>query len=999
MAQEAASFPDGVSDSASIHLMPPVDSSAPKNVEEAQEQFHRLSIGTASPAVAATVASSSSDLNSNNNNNNNVNTSTRQLQSSSDQSSTSESSFLSPNDIKNENPSSSSSNFNFSNSSPSSITPTAPSSSSTPPDPLTLNNPKSYPLIHCPQDTPEHLKISGRIINALSNLPHAIVHNPDTNTFDIRHRRGNSALYSALNLIKSHKEWESVIVAWTGEIESTNTTAMDNVPQEDVDQKDLKPETIKYLEERLNAAEVDHYGQVHPVWLLGRDQSRWREYAENIIWPILHYIQGEPTDGRREQGWWRDYVTLNEAYAEKIISVYQEGDIIWVHDYYLLLLPQILRMKLPKAYIGVFLHSPFPSSEYFRLLPKRKELLEGMLGANLVATQSYAFSRHFISACTRLLNLESSPNYISAYGVHVSVDTIPIGIDAERVEREAFDNSVDAKVKALQQLYPGKKLIIGRDRLDSVRGVVQKLYAFEMFLNLYPEWINKVILIQVTSPAYSNTIKTEKKIAEMIAHINGTYGTLEYVPIQHYPRHVARDEYFALLRAADLGLITSVRDGMNTTSLEFVVCQKKKHSPLVLSEFTGTAGLLVDSIQVNPWDSVGVAQTIHQCLMQSEERNQAVESNLYTTVTSNTVQDWVVRFLSRLVHNLSRHDQSYMTPTLDRALLLQKYQNASKRLFLFDYDGTLTPIVREPSAAIPSARLYKTLELLTADPRNHVWIISGRDSQFLDQWLGRIKALGFSAEHGCFLKSEGNTEWVNLAQQVDMSWRKAAQEIFNYFTERTQGSHVEVKQAALTWHHRRADPEFGQFQAHELKKQLEKKLLPKYDVEIMTGKANIEVRPRQFNKGEIVKRLIREFGEPDGEGDATRPGFIYCLGDDATDEDMFKILRNISLSNESLSAGPISAPSTAGSVITADGLELKESVSETNEKATKAAYERGADGLFPVTVGPANKKTQAAWHLIDPFAVLDSLAVLTGEIPLQEVIGVVSINERGEVRQ
>ncbi|VVT49671.1 uncharacterized protein SAPINGB_P002385 [Magnusiomyces paraingens] len=896
LGEEAASFPDTVSDKAAISLMPSVDSSAPRSIEEAQE--HRLSLDAEVDPLDDSPPPTS-----------------------------------------------------------------APSSSSS----GTTANP--YPLIYNPKDSPSNLHVSGRVINALSQMPHAVVYNTDDKTFDLRHRRGNSALYSALSFLKNHEHWESLIVAWTGEIETKATVALDNIHQDNVD---ISAEDAKLIEQKYRERETE-YGETHPIWLLGQDQFRWREYAEKIIWPILHYIQGEPTDGIQEQQWWRSYLAFNEAYANRIIDIYKPGDIIWIHDYYLLLLPQLLRMKLPNAYIGSFLHSPFSSSEYFRVIPKRKELLEGMLGANLVATQSYAFSRHFISACTRLLNLESRPNYISAYGVHVSVDTIPIGIDTEAVERDAFSPIVDKKVSALRSLYPSMKLIIGRDRLDSVRGVVQKLYAFEMFLNLYPEWIGKVVLIQVTSPAYANTDKMEEKIAEMISHINGTYGSLDYSPIQHYPRHVARDEYFALLRGADLGLITSVRDGMNTTSLEFVICQKFKNSPLILSEFTGTAGLLVDAVQVNPWDSVGVAQTINQCLLQSPERNAVVQDHLYKTVTSNTVHDWVVRFLSRLIHNLSRHDQSHMTPTLDRALLLQQYQKAEKRLFLFDYDGTLTPIVREPSAAIPSARLYKTLELLTSDPRNHVWIISGRDSEFLDKWLGHNKAIGFSAEHGCFFKNEGSSEWVNLAEQVDMSWRNDARAIFDYFTERTQGSHVEVKQAALTWHYRRADPELGQFQAQALKAQLEKQLVSKYDVEVMEGKANIEVRPRQFNKGEIVKRLVREIGEG---LDGGRPGFVYCLGDDKTDEDMFTVVSGLST--------PSVEPSGDN-----------EEVSESNAKAAKAAYERGLDGLFPVTVGPANKRTGAAWHLIDPEAVLDTLAVLTGEIPLEEVVGLVDIDERG----
>lgn len=901
-----------------------------------------------------------------------------------------------------------------SSSSSSSTSDSSSSDSSTPSSPSTPSLDSNYPLIHRLCDAPNHLGLSGRIINVLSSLPYAVVQDANKK-YHVRHRRGKSALYSALASIHAHPEWSSLLVGWTGEIEGHKK--LSSMSLEEINAKNLSDDQKADIESQLNTAGRDLYGEIRTVWLNG-DAQGYRAYAENTIWPILHYIQSQPTDGVEEQSWWRCYVALNEAFAEAILSIYKPGDIIWIHDYYLFLLPQLLRMRLPNAYIALFIHSPFPSSEYFRVLPRRKELLEGMLGANLVATQSYNFSRHFISSCTRLLSLESKPTYISAYGVHVSVDTIPIGIDAHAVERDAFCLEIDMKVEALHALYPGKKLIIGRDRLDSVEGVVQKLYSYEMFLTLYPEWIGKVVLIQVTSPSYFNAAQTDSKIAEMISKINGAFGTLEYSPIQHYPRHIARDEYLALLRAADLGLITSVRDGMNTTSLEFVVCQKKKHSPLILSEFTGTAGLLVDSIQVNPWDSIAVGHTIHQCLSQASERDTAIEKNLYNTVISNTVQDWVTRNLSRLIYNLSRHDQSYLTPTLDRTLLLQKYNAAKNRLFMFDYDGTLTPIVREPSAAIPSARLYKSLHLLLEDPKNHVWIISGRDSQFLEKWLGSSsslgKSLGFSAEHGCFYKDVGSANWINLSKQVDMSWRKDALRIFDYFTERTQGSHTELKQAAITWHHRRADPEFGLFQAGELKKQLEKEIAPKYDVEIMAGKANIEVRPRQFNKGEIVKKLIEKYTVVDADGKVSVPDFVYCLGDDKTDEDMFKAVRNVA--NREVNAAAAASKNGSGKagydgaketvVYVVEDVDDEDdddpissevkatlgrkplAVTEKNEHAVKFAYERGgSQGLFPVTVGPANKRTSAAWHLVDPEAVLESLAILTGEVSIQDVPG------------
>ncbi len=794
--------------------------------------------------------------------------------------------------------------------------------------------------------------LSGRIINVTTTLPSVIFHNEESNAWDVRHTRGNSALYSSYYYLDQQTSWDTLLVGWTGELlqnESGNATNSDN------DGLYLSDDEKSQLESKIRSANKSE--KIYPVWLLQKDQQRWRKYAENIIWPALHYIQSEPSDGKQEAQWWHDYVRFNEAYATKIISLYKKGDIIWIHDYCLLLLPQILRMKIPNANIGLFMHAPFPSSEYFRCLSKRKELLEGMLGANLVAFQSYSFARHFISSCARLLGCEVSPNHVSAFGVHVAIDSLPIGIDTTKVENDCFNNpEIDIKVNAIRQLYgEDKKIIVGRDRLDTVRGVVQKLQAFEMFLSNYPEWRNKVVLIQVSSPAYLHAAKVEKKVSELVAHINGTFGELHFAPVQHYPMRIAKEEYLALLRVADLGLITSVRDGMNTTSLEFVCCQKENYSPLILSEFTGTAGTLIDSIQVNPWDSIAVANAINECLKMSEEKKKSIELKLYKHVTENTVQRWSSTFLERLIKNLKSNLDTHVTPALNRPKLFEDYSNATKkRLFLFDYDGTLTPIVKEPSAAIPSILLTNTLEKLSQDPKNEIWIISGRDQEFLEKWVGsKNKKLGLSAEHGCFIKEINSPNWINLIENSDMSWQKDVLEVFNYYTERTQGSFVEVKKAALTWHYRRSDPDFGSYQARECKNHLELSVGKKYDIEVMSGKANLEVRPKFVNKGEIVKRLVQNIIKESGKN----PDFILCLGDDQTDEDMFRALNDL----------------------------------ELNSKETC--------NFYPVTVGPAAKKTIAKSHLLDPHQVLETLGLLNGDINLFESAGTVDIDDRGHLKR
>ncbi|KAH7349105.1 glycosyltransferase family 20-domain-containing protein [Pyrenochaeta sp. MPI-SDFR-AT-0127] len=823
------------------------------------------------------------------------------------------------------------------------------------------------------------LNLTGRIISATFAVPYSLGHSPG-NEWELSPRRGTSALFDSFSyLASSSSPWNHTLVGWTGEISSVKTAAAPavqaptnkaaapipvdpkkpaQVPQQPSALR-IGREDRERLEKQL---ERDHGGKIVPVWLVdevddGKDeyilksQSHWRTYAEHELYTLFHYKQNEPADGRAARKSWADYYRMNKLFADRILEIYQPGDIVMVHDFYLLLLPSLLRQRLPNIYIGFFLHIPFPSSEFYRCLSRRKEILEGVLGANMIGFQSYSYSRHFSSCCTRILGFDSSSAGVDAYGAHVAVDVFPLGINAVSTQKQAFgDSRIDERIKGIREMYAGKKVIVGRDRLDAVRGVVQKLQAFEMFLKKYPEWQGKVVLIQVTSPSGVRTDrgdgaqeKVVNKISDLAAKINGVYGSLDFTPVRHFPQYLSPEEYFALLRIADIGLITSVRDGMNTTSMEYVICQQENHGPLILSEFSGTSGSLSNAMHINPWDLGGVADAINDALKLSPEDRTEQHKKLYKHVVANNVQSWTNNYLKRLMTNLSSFDQSFATPALDRAKLLFQYRQAKKRLFMFDYDGTLTPIVKEPSAAIPSDRVIRTLKTLAADPANSVWIISGRDQAFLDEWMGHITELGLSAEHGSFMRHPRSEDWINLTDKEDMSWQDEVINTFQHYTERTQGSFIERKKIALTWHYRRADPEYGAFQARECQKHLERTVVKKYDVEVMTGKANLEVRPRFVNKGEIAKKLVLEYGDGPGEP----PEFVLCLGDDFTDEDMFRSLLQSNLP---------------------------------------------ADHVFSVTVGASSKQTLASWHLVEPSDVISCISLLNGSADAGNV-GAVAVVE------
>ncbi|KAL1311044.1 hypothetical protein AAFC00_001259 [Neodothiora populina] len=819
-----------------------------------------------------------------------------------------------------------------------------------------------------PRDAHPGLHLSGNVISASFCVPYDITHASE-GEWILTSRRGTSALFDSFAYLSSPESpWNHTLIGWTGEIkrssiehphQKANMTSMDiaplnkasapiPVPGHAQTSQAAQHEGLRISEaDRLSLnkqLERDQGGKIIPVWLpdemdgdvmILKEQNKWRRYAEHELYTLFHYKQNEPTDGRSIRKSWADYFRLNKAFADKILETYKPGDVVLIHDYHLLLLPSLLRQRVPNIYIGFFLHVPFPSSEFYRCLSRRKDVLEGVLGANMVGFQSFSYSRHFSSCSTRVLGFDSSASGVDAYGAHVAVEVFPIGINASATHLMAFnDAAVDEKIAGIRALYAGKKIIVGRDRLDSVRGVAQKLQAFEIFLERHPEWHDKVVLIQVTSPTSvedkdESTDKTANKISDLVARINGNYGSLSFTPVQHYPQYLSKEEYFALLRVADVGLITSVRDGMNTTALEYVIAQKDNHGPLIISEFSGTAASLGDAIHINPWDLGGTADEIHKALVMEPKQKQVIHEKLYQSVTTNTVQAWISNYLKRLLTNLASFNNSFATPALDKIKLLAQYRKSEKRLFMFDYDGTLTPIVKDPQSAIPSDRVVRTLKTLASDPRNAVWIISGRDQAFLDEWLGHITELGLSAEHGSFLRKPKHDIWENLTEKEDMSWQKKVIEVFQHYTERTQGSFIERKKIAVTWHYRRADPEYGAFQARECRKELENTVGKEYDVEVMPGKANLEVRPRFVNKGEIAKRLIEEYGEEAGAA----PEFVFCSGDDFTDEDMFRSLRDSNLPREH---------------------------------------------MFSVTVGASSKQTLATWHLLEPADVISSIALLNG---------------------
>ncbi|KAI7829840.1 glycosyltransferase family 20-domain-containing protein [Gamsiella multidivaricata] len=641
-----------------------------------------------------------------------------------------------------------------------------------------------------------------------------------------------------------------------------------------------------------------------PVFVNDLDfEGHYHQFCKQILWPIFHYILPDNLRSKTyEDGSWKHYVAVNRAFADTIVENYRQGDTIWVNDYHLMLVPNMIRERLPDASIGFFLHIPFPSSEIFRCLHVRKEVLHGLLGADLVGFQTYSFARHFLQTCSRILAVESSPKGIQLENTAVNVGIFPIGIDTKSLNVKRQDPEVAQWVKVLKEKYAGMKLIVARDKLDYIKGVRQKMLAFERFLNLYPEWQGKIVLIQVALST-SEQNEFQGQVSDVVTRINSKFSSLSYQPIVFLRQDITFSQYLGLLTAADLCLITSLRDGMNLTSHEYIICQEETKNPLILSEFAGTYGSFGACLRINPWNYTEVAEAIHEGLMMKDDEKALRWNELRKHVCTNTAQFWATDFVSELikVHGDVQRRYSIHIPLLNMQVVLPQFQSTKRRLLLLDYDGTLLPYERlstvRTKGKTSHGDMIKVVTQLAKDPRNLVYIMSGRTRESLDEVFSGIENIGLCAEGGCFLKPVGKSAWEDQVQEgTDMQWRKKVMEMFEYYKERTPGSEIEEKAIPIVWHYRQADnPSYGLWQARECQNHIEEAIGSIYPIHAVVGRKCLEVMPRDVSKAHATKTIVETLRQQYGE-DAM--DFVLCIGDDRSDEDMFVYCNGLNLGDE-----------------------------------------------------------------------------------------------------
>ncbi len=618
---------------------------------------------------------------------------------------------------------------------------------------------------------------------------------------------------------------------------------------------------------------------LYPIFLTQDEINDFYEgFSNETLWPLFHYF---PTYTEYDPKYWESYKAVNQKFADAIISTASKDDVVWIHDYQLMLVPQMVRKEIPEISIGFFQHIPFPSYEVFRLLPWRKELLHGLLGADVIGFHTYDDVRHFISAVNRILGVNNTANEVRVGERTVIIDAFPISIDYNKYRMLAEDANTKRNERKIRQLINHNKLIISIDRLDYSKGIIHRLKAYQMFLEKHPEVRGKVAMIQLVVPS-RDTVPKYKELKEemnrMVSEINGSFSTLGWQPIQHFYRSFPIHLLSALYKAADVALVTPMRDGMNLVSKEYVASKIDQKGVLILSEMAGASRELSDAILINPNDIWDFADKIYQALNMPEDEQKRRMAAMQQTVSKFDIFTWVKNFMDKLAE-VKTQQQALHTRNINSSIRQKigiRYHYAMKRLILLDYDGTLVPFHNQVMAAVPDEELMHLLKTLSNDPNNDVVVISGRDYQTLDKWLGSLP-IDMIAEHGAWYKDHG--KFWRSRRDLNNDWKQEIHNVMNQFARRTPGASIEEKSYSLAWHYRRVEDGLGNLRAHELMSDI-RHFVSDRGLQLLQGDKVIEVKSIAINKGKAAKRWLEK----------ENYDFIVAIGDDHTDEDTFKAM-------------------------------------------------------------------------------------------------------------
>ena len=631
-----------------------------------------------------------------------------------------------------------------------------------------------------------------------------------------------------------------------------------------------------YIKERLI-----HEHQCYPVFLTRTELDHYYYgFSNRTLWPLFHYFSSYSTFEETE---WNAYQKANQKFFQEVIKTAEHNDTFWIHDYHLMLLPRLVRKIFPKSAIGFFLHIPFPSSEIFRILPWRTEILEGLLGADLLGFHTYEYARHFLSSTLRLLGYEHEFGSISIDDRIIRVDNFPMGVDIEKNNKLLADPEVQEETEQCRKrLGKENKIILSVDRLDYSKGIPHRLKAFESFLARNRKWQKKITYIMLCVPSrtkVSHYKQLKKEIDRLVGNINGRFGTPSWTPVNYIYRSRPFRKLISLYSAADIALVTPVRDGMNLVAKEYVAAKKDNNGVLILSGTAGAAEELAEALIVNVHNKNEVVNAIKKALTMPQKEKESRMETMRKRILEYDIKHWTHSFIKSIeeTKNIRASREHRKLNQHWKEKILDQYKNSKQRLLLFDYDGTLISFSKKPEYSKPDKELKRLLISLSNKTNNQVVILSGRKKSTLENWLGDIQC-SFVAEHGSWIKSTQKDPWEKQGH-IPYQWKDRIKPILKNYESRVPGSFVEEKEFGLAWHYRNASPELGKIRSHELFDNLNE-FLANTNLQLMHGKKVIEVRAAGINKGIAATHFLG----------TKKWDFILALGDDWTDEEVFKEL-------------------------------------------------------------------------------------------------------------
>ena len=628
--------------------------------------------------------------------------------------------------------------------------------------------------------------------------------------------------------------------------------------------------------------QLDERAQATPVFLSAAEVAGfYHGFSNASLWPLLHDL---PSRFAFDSSWWDTYRAVNGRFADVVLDVVGDDPdaLVWVHDYQLMLLPAVLRERRPGLRVGFFLHTPFPPYETFRYLPRRAEVVAGLLGADLIGFHTFGYLRHYRDCVLRLLGLDTDMTRIRGADRTRSLAAYPIGINAAKADAELKRQEFTAERDRLARAHDGKRLVVSVERLDYTKGILRRLDAIDHYLDRHGAAEDvKFVFISVPSREEVDEYRQLKADVEAaVGRINGRHATASHSPIHFVYGSVNYTELMALYSLAAVALVTPLIDGMNLVAKEYVAAQdvSEAGSPgvLILSEFAGAAEELFNATIVNPYDEDAVATAIGDALAVDPAEARRRMGPMRQRVMTYDAARWAKAFVDDLRAADPGADQPHGDPAAAQRRLADALAAGRRVAVFLDYDGTLREIVADAARAAPTTEMTRLFDRLAALDGVDVTIISGRKGVDLDRFVGGYP-FALVAEHGADYRPAGG-RWERMDGDVDYGWKQQIRPVLDLFEASTPGSFIEDKRTSLVWHYRKADPEFGSWKAHQLAAELAA-VSSNEPVTVRHGKKIVEATAAEVNKGAAVDRLIRGRGYD----------LVVCCGDDTTDETMFRL--------------------------------------------------------------------------------------------------------------